>query len=374
MKKLLFVVGIVVVLSAFIFSGCAAPAPAPAPTPAPTPAPAPKPAPSPAPAPTPAPAKPIEIVASNPFPQKDPPNSGLMEPMANEIMKRTNGRVKIEIFHGGAMGKTTENAALVEKGTVGMAVFMHDHSPDRFPLSRGIDLPFLFSSAKSGSATAWDLYEAFPEIRAEHKNMKVIGLYTYDANQVHMVTKPIRTLEDFKGMVIRGTGPVMGEMISLFGATPSAIAVTELYSSLERKVVDGTFFSFSGAITYKLGEVVKYTTVCNSFVGSGAVAINQDVWNSLPPDIQKTIEEVAKEFRLGGGAKYDEISQQGKEELKKLNREIITLPADELARWKKIVQPMYDKWAKDIDGKGQPGTAVLQKLLQSAEKNNKAYP
>ena len=158
--------------------------------------------------------------------------------------------------------------------------------------------------------------------------MKVIGMFTYDPNQVHMVSKPVRTLEDFKGMVIRGTGPVMGEMISLFGATPSAIQVTELYSSLERKVVDGTFFSLSGAISYKLGEVVRYTTICNSFVGSGAVTINQDVWNSLPPDIQKIIEEVSKEFRLGGGDQYDKTSQLGREELKKLNREIITLPSD----------------------------------------------
>jgi TRAP-type C4-dicarboxylate transport system substrate-binding protein len=296
-----------------------------------------------------------------------------MEPMANEIMKRSNGRVKIELFHGGALGKGGESAAMLESGTVDMGIFKHDHTPGRFPLSRGIDLPFIFASGMSGSATLWELYETTPAIRAEHKNMKVLGMYTYDPNQCHMVTKPVYTLDDMKGMVIRGTGPIMGRMISLFGATPTSIKVFELYSALERKVVDGTFFSLSGMVNFKLAEVVQHTTLVNAFVGSGVVAINQDVWDSLPPDIQKIFEEVSSEFKLAGGAKYDKTSKVGIQELKNNKREIIKLSDDEMAKWKDRVSIMYDEWANERETEGLPGKEVLDKLFKFGKKYNAMY-
>ena len=103
--------------------------------------------------------------------------------------------------------------------------------------------------------------------------------------------KPIRKMEEFKGVKIRSHGPT-AEMLKCLGATPVAFPMPELYQSLQKGVVDGGVFPMEALKGWKLAEVTNCHIQCPPIPYSLGffVVMNKDKWNSLPADIQDIIE------------------------------------------------------------------------------------
>ena len=113
---------------------------------------------------------------------------------------------------------------------------------------------------------------------------------------------------------------------------------------------------------WKLAEVVTYTT---ENYGSGAsggffVAMNKGKWNSLSPEIQKTIEKVNEEWIDKTGVLWAELDKSAKEFALKRGNKIITLTKEEDLRWSKAMASILDDYVKDMTAKGLPGKDVLE--------------
>jgi len=89
------------------------------------------------------------------------------------------------------------------------------------------------------------------------------------------------------------------------------------------------------------------------------VAMNKDKWNSLPADVQKTIEGINKEWIDKTGKSWDEIEKSGKEFTKKLGNKIISLSAEEHKRWTEAVKPILQDYVNAMKAKGLPGEEAL---------------
>lgn len=314
-------------------------------------------------------AKVYKLTASNPFPAPESSNKYLLIPLASEIEKVTAGRVKINVQTGGALGKAQDHFDMASSGIVDIAVSCQAYTRGRFPLSSVVEIPFLANSGECGSRILWGLYEEFPEFRAEYKDVKVLGLNCYGANQLLMVQKPVRTLNDMKGMKIRGTGEVQGEMIKRMGAVPLSMPAPEIYESLDKGVIDGVFFAYGAQRGFRFFEVIKYATTANLFVGPQFLVMNLRTWNSLPADIQKTIDKLTGErAALMGGRGYDAEDKLGIEDCLKHGVEIYELPLEELAKWKKVCAPMWGSWVGAMEAKGLPGQKVLDEAKRIVEK------
>jgi TRAP-type C4-dicarboxylate transport system substrate-binding protein len=189
-----------------------------------------------------------------------------------------------------------------------------------------------------------------------------------------MKDKPVRSLEDVATKKIRAPGEAI-ETWKAWGASPIVISAVESYQSLDKGVIDGAVFDLNVLESFKLNEITKYLTACPSTAGSLFLVMNQKRWDALPADIQQIfIDEgkkqwlefpkVADEFKVGVMQRY--IAMPG--------REIITLSDTERARWLEKAQPIYNKWAEDMEAKGLPGKAFLADTLELAKKYNAMYP
>lgn len=310
--------------------------------------------------------------ASSPFPSAESSQKYLLIPLAKEIEKATSGRVKVAVYTSGALGKAQNHFDMASSGIVDIALSVQAYTAGRFPLSSVVELPFLANSAESGSRILWGLYEKFSEFRAEYKGVKVLGLHCYGANQLLMGKKKVRELSDLKGMKIRGTGEVQGEMIKLMGAVPVSMPAPQIYESLDKGVIDGTFFAYGAQRGFKFYEVIKHATTANLFVGPMFLVMNLRAWNSLPEDIKKTIDGLTGlNAALMAGKGYDNEDKLGIQDILKGGVEIYNLPKQELERWRKLFGPLREKWITKMEAKGLPGRKVLEEAKKIAREYNK---
>lgn len=386
MKKLCLILFTVSFLAVFILSSCAQSSPVTAPVPAPTPSsvPAVKPSPatgqSPSPiqtaSPPPVSAKPIKLrFATSQSPESQAYRDGNLA-WAKRVEKATGGRVQIELFPGGALGGTEQSWEIVTSGVTDIVWGSTVHYAGRFPLSEVILLPFLgLPSAKVSGRVVWELYQKFPEIRAEYPNVKVLLLHGGDQYMLITAKKLVQKLEDVKGLRLRAGGKVQIDTAKAMGAVPSFIPLSDFYISLEKGIMDGAIQNWQAIDSWRLYEVTKYVLEENFSSASFWIVMNQDSWKSLPPDIQEAIMSVsgavgAEEVSAGGwdsgrNTCLDKIKKQG------LKVEVNRLPAEQMAKFNEVLKPIAENWVSEMEKKRLPGKAILNETLNLVAKYSK---
>ena len=194
---------------------------------------------------------------------------------------------------------------------------------------------------------------------------------------IHMATKPIHTLEDLSGQKLWAPSAISSSVTKLFGAVPLFMPPQEVFTALERGMIDGYGQSFSATKTFKWMELLKHHTYVGLWASKPSVLMNLDVWNSLPPDIQKIIDDTTGfEASRAAGVLYDAKEKADKELVEAYdkehgNPEVYYLPEDEKARWLEAISPFFDTWVEEKEAEGLPGRAFFNDLVTIAKKYNK---
>jgi len=290
------------------------------------------------------------------------PQTQVATEWAKEIEKRTGGKVQITMFPGGTLTPAPQCYDGVVKGLsdIGMSVFAY--TMGRFPLMEVMDLPL---GVKSGLVATKVINELSKKFKPkELADVEVMYLHAHGPGLLH-TKKAVSKVEDIKGMKIRSTG-LSAKIVGSLGGAPVAMAMGETYDALSRGVVEGSMSPYEALKTWKWGEVVKFTTECwgASYSTGFFVVMNKGKWNSLPPDVQKIIEQVNQEWIVKQGSKWDEIDKGGKEATLKLGNKVIPLSQDEDWKWTKLVKPLYDEYVKDKKAKGLPADEALKFCLE----------
>ena len=287
---------------------------------------------------------------------------------AKEIEKRTNGRVKITIFPGGTLTPADKTYQGVIKGIADIGWAPTAYTRGRFPFTETVELPF---GNKSGVMATKLINEIFKRFQPkEFDEVKLMYLHAHGPGLFH-TKKPIRSLEDLKGMKIRAGGGRNLDMVKTLGGAPVGMPMGDSYDALSKGVVEGLLSPFEALVGWKLAEVVKYTTECYAISYSSAqfIAMNKGKWDALPADIQKIIEKVNEEWVEKSGKVWDEMDKKGREFSLKLGNKIISLSKEEGERWVKTVRPLFDTFVNDMKAKGLPGEEVLKFCLDFVKKD-----
>jgi TRAP-type C4-dicarboxylate transport system substrate-binding protein len=313
--------------------------------------------------------KPVTMNYSNLFPANHK-HSILADQWAQEIEKRTNGKVKITVFHGGTLTQPPMAWDGVVKGLSDLALGVFSYSRGRFPLTEVLDLPLGFKSGYMATKLANEYYRKFAP--KEMDDVKVMYLHAHGPAILHTAKKQVTKLEDMKGVKVRVT-PLATPVLAALGATPVAMPMGDTYDSLSKGVVDGAFSPYEALEGWKWGEIVKYSTECYGISPSSGfyVVMNKKKWQSLPADIQKTIEKVNEEWIEKQGKVWDEIDKEGRAFAIKKGQKPIALSAAEQERWVKAVKPVLDDYVKRTKAKGLPGDEVLKFAQDYLKKHQK---
>jgi TRAP-type C4-dicarboxylate transport system substrate-binding protein len=230
-----------------------------------------------------------------------------------------------------------------------------------------IELPLGYRNAVVATNLTNAAYKKFQP--KELSDVKVMYFQAHGPGLFH-TKKPVRTLEDLKGLKIRSTG-LGAKIVAALGATPVAMTMGETYDALAKNVVDGSTGPFASLLGFKWGEVVKYTTedFSTSYTAAFFVVMNKNTWASLPPDIQEIIGAVNEEWVSKSGAVWDRYDKAGRDFTLKLGNKMIPLSKEEGERWVKKVASVLEDYLKETKEKGLPGAEMLKFCQDFLKKN-----
>ena len=157
-------------------------------------------------------------------------------------------------------------------------------------------------------------------------------LWNSDSASLMSRAKPIRTLEDIKGMSIRTPSAAQSAQLEALGAIPIDMPANQIYNNLDRGVIDASMIPMSAALDFKLIEVTKYFTI-NAPLGRSPflVAMNRARYEKLPADLKKVIDDTTGlKLSLKGAETYDKKNDEAIAAAKK-TREMIALTPQERA-------------------------------------------
>ena len=291
---------------------------------------------------------------------------------SGELEKGSNGRIVVKRFPGAQMGPTPQHYDFARTGQADVAWFLHGGTPGRFPLTEVISLPFMVGSSEIGTKTLND-----PELRAkyldaEHKGVKVLMLLTHQPGGPHTTKKAIRTMDDFKGLRLRFASPPIRDLVQGLGATPVGVPPTEIAEQLQKGTIDGAFIDYGGAgIAFKLGGTIKYSTELYAYVASFGVAMNEEFWNKLPPDLKQLVVTTMTGREKEVGQAWDALDVPGKKALTDGGAQAIRFSTEDDAKVRRVGSQVTFTKIKELEDKGLPARAVYEQMRSLAEKHSK---
>ena len=282
--------------------------------------------------------------------------SQLCEAFVKELEERTGGRIKTQYFGGGSLLKPPGMYNGIELGVADMGFAHVEYTPGRFPVTEACDMPLGYPSAWVSNQVVNDFFTKFKP--KEWDKVKVLWMHASNPS-VMITTKPVRSLDDLKGLTIRAPGRV-GDVVKALGASPAPMPIMEVYDGMAKGVIQGVNTPFETLKTFRFGEVAKYVTsswqVGNIY--AFYVIMNKRSYEKLPPDLKGILDELAGEYKERFALMWNSIDFAGKDFAASKGVEFIELDESQVERWKAATAPVIDEYVSEMVSKGYAESEV----------------
>lgn len=292
-------------------------------------------------------------------------------PWSENIEKATDGRVKFTLFPAESMARAPDHLDLVMRGTADIVWLDPNFTPGVFPLSDIIALPFLWPDSETCSAVMWQVFEKYL-FGTEYSKFKVLFCFNVGLGDFFSNRRQVKRLDDFKGMKIASVSPIHSKTYRALGCSPAFMIEPEIYTALERGLIDGRFINWEGLWVFKNHEVTRFrTTNIRINTMPNIVLMNKARWNSLPEEIRKIIDAASGlVFSRQMGHTFDVIeSTVFKKKVIEYDRKaghpaVFHLPDHERRRLIETTEPVIEAWVQKQEKKGRPARAMLNDIRE----------
>jgi TRAP-type C4-dicarboxylate transport system substrate-binding protein len=216
------------------------------------------------------------------------------------VEQKTNGKVKIERFVGGALGGPLEQLGLASSGAADVISLHIDQYAQQLPLHQITNTEQLTSGAQGVENVKTILHEledTKPLFTAEQKKNNIVILHPYCNGPTGVTAKfPAESLDDVKGKKVNVIAAYQREVFKELGWIPVNVQIPELYEALSRGVIDAIFMATAANVPMKWHELGKvHLAIGVNTIVSAPLAFNRDSWNRLPADVQQAFWDAAWE-------------------------------------------------------------------------------
>jgi tripartite ATP-independent transporter DctP family solute receptor len=256
----------------------------------------------------------------------------------------SNGEIKFDYYTNGALGGDFEMAEMCALGTIQMCQpafgIMATYNP-RFGV---LDMPFLFNGPDNVIAALAGDFGAEIKNLYNGTGMLCLGLSYGGGRGMTDSKRPITEPADLNGLKMRVMeSPTYIEMFKLFGANPTPMSFSELFTALQNGTVDGQDNDPSLTFVAQFYEVQKYFSVTDHVYAMNGTVVNENFWNSLSDEHKQIIEDNSRKYLVDFlnelcKASADDYIQK----LADKGMEIIRLTDENRAKFREAVAPMYD--------------------------------
>ena len=284
------------------------------------------------------------------------------------LLERTNGQLTIQSSSFPEIGIAgPDSLRLVEDGVLDMASILGVYIAGEVP---ALEIQFLFGLYTSRedqynatTALAPDLEKIV--VDATGGKTKLINFNWHSGDDIYLFTnRPLDTVENLKGLKTRSFGTAIGDWIIGMGGDAQFMAFTEVYTALERGVIDAGVTGGAAAWGQHWYEVTDYINGPLTSWPSSLNMINTDVWDRIPADLQKIlIEEGAKTEleALRTGSIQNELGLQ-----KNIDSGMTYIeypPEVRALSDKAILESVVPNWVERVGGPSAPIVDVFNKKI-----------
>lgn len=296
-------------------------------------------------------------------------------PWCDKIAQESANRLKCQIYPAMQLGGTPPQ--LIQQAADGVADIvwtLPGYTAGRFPSVEVFELPFMSRSAESSSRALWEYAEQFAQ--KDFAMVKPLAFHVHDNGYVHG-KKPINTMADFRGTKMRAPTRLTNKMLAAFGAAPVAMPLPAVTESMSKGVIDGYVLPWEVIPTVKLHELTKFHSETDPaepalYTAVFTIAMNKAKYNSLPDDLKKVIDaNSGADFSAMIGKVWDESAPAARQHAVDRGNVFNTIPASELASWRKVGDTLAAEWVQEMNGKGYPGQDMLDSAKRLIEQHSK---
>jgi TRAP-type C4-dicarboxylate transport system substrate-binding protein len=317
----------------------------------------------------PPPPEPIELTFGGLYPPSHPFSMATVE-WIDKINKETDGQVTITPYWAAALYASRESATELGKGVADTGDFSGAYAATGFGFEKSARMIFWGVDDRIMARKIYnEVCAEYPELEAEFTdaNIKVLAYASVPPYQLITVKKAVRKLDDFKGLILKSTGD-LGKLANSLGAEGTTVGMGETYVALQKNTIDGGFVTDETLKSFLFAEVADYYTQLNiASAPAGHWGMCLDVWNKLPPNVQKVFDDNVEWFGLRIEELTFEANQPGIDLAKENGVEFITLSPLDLAFVYAAADTVIREEMAALDAQGFHGTAIYKKMRSLVE-------
>ena len=299
-----------------------------------------------------------------------------VETVCQQLSDATGGQLTFTFYPGGSLLGATETLDGVKEGSADICWSCTSFFGSRFPISEFINLCANgITSARMGTDVYQQMYEEIPELQAELSDWVILALHSCAYGPISTVKNKIEKPEDFQGKQIRTAGTIAAQYITALGATPVSIPTSDVYEGVSKGVFDGFTNDWHNIDCFKLYEPIDYCLDLPVSYTSCFVMMSKDTYNSLPADVQETIDNFANYAGDMAGYWWDSCRYWVADKMRDNGVEVYE-PSDELYAWAtsdEIVGSIHQWYINYLNEAGLDGQAIFDKCMEIVAENTDAH-
>jgi TRAP-type transport system periplasmic protein len=289
-----------------------------------------------------------------------------MEKFAELVETKSGGKLKVQVYPGGALGSDQANVSALQGGTLEMAAMNSGIFASLVKEFAIYDFPFLFGNPKEADAVVDGPFGQNLHKKLQDKGLVGLAYYELGFRELTNSKRPIHKVEDIAGLKLRVIpNPINIDWVKALDANPTPLPFPELYSALEQGAVDGQENPVATIKGAKLNEVQKYMTMTNHQYNPQSVVVSKKFWDTLSPADRKILQDAATESAHYQRTQSRAQLQVGVEDLRKGGMQINELPPAEIAKFRDKMKPVIAKYSAAV---GEDTVRQIQAELAKARK------
>ncbi|MEO1494850.1 MAG: TRAP transporter substrate-binding protein [Pseudomonadota bacterium] len=298
----------------------------------------------------------------------------VLDVWADKVEADSQGKIKVERFPSMQLGgKPPELIDQARDGVADVVWTVVGYTPGRFPRTEVFELPFMMTNAEAVSRAYWELFEKEMEA-TEFADYKILGTWVHGPGLIHSA-RPVATVDDMKGLKVRGGSRIVNQLLELLGATPVGMPVPAVAEGLSKGVIDATTIPWEVTTALKVPELVKNHTEFGDralYTLTFVLAMNKDRYEAMSDELKAVIDQNSGlEFSAFAGGTQEGADAPSRAKVVEMGNNIVELDEAEVKRWEEASAPIYDQWLKDMESKGIDGQALLDDARALIAKHTK---
>ena len=265
------------------------------------------------------------------------------------LEENSGGKLKVKVYPNGSLcgGDQTKSIEMIQKGTIDMGLCSGVVLASVIPDMNLTCMPWVFDgfegvdAALSTGTRAFELYKE----QYEKKDLIMLGMAEHGFRQLDCSKKTIQTPEDLKNLKLRVLGnPVLNELFVSYGANPTNINPSEIYTSLQNGTIDGEENPILYSYPAKLHEVSPYFTIWNYSYDVHPLIVGKAKWESFTEEEKEIIQRTADEWIVIQKQMMREAQDEYIEKIKEEGGSVYVLSEEELNAFKAYADPIVEKY------------------------------